>query len=84
MAARTYTSVEKVVSLFVNPDNRFILVVIYCAGMALFTMVMGSAFVPFPVMTAGISLHFLIQGQHAADVFHRLSLNKGPAHELDA
>jgi uncharacterized membrane protein len=57
--------VQKVVTLFVNPDNRFLLVVIYCAGMALFTMVMGNAFAAFPVMTAGIALPFLIQGQHA-------------------
>ena len=65
VAAHTGTSVQKVVTLFVNPDNRFMLVVIYCVGMALFTMVMGNAFAAFPVMTAGIALPFLIQGQHA-------------------
>jgi uncharacterized membrane protein len=64
VAAKTGTSVQQVVSLFVNPDNRFLVVVIYCVGMALFTMVMG-AFAAFPVMSAGIALPFLIVGHHA-------------------
>ncbi|MFX5610707.1 DUF979 family protein, partial [Acinetobacter baumannii] len=62
VAAKTGTSVQQVVSLFVNPDNRFLVVVIYCVGMALFTMVMGNAFAAFPVMSAGIALPFLILG----------------------
>lgn len=65
VAAQTGKSVQQVVSLFVNPDNRFMLVVIYCVGMAIFTMIMGNAFAAFPVMTAGIALPFLIVGQHA-------------------
>ena len=65
VAAKTGNSVQQVVSLFVNPDNRFLVVVIYCVGMALFTMVMGNAFAAFPVMTAGIALPFLIAGHHA-------------------
>jgi len=65
VAAQTGKSVQEVVTLFVNPDNRFMLVVIYCVGMALFTMIMGNAFAAFPVMTAGIALPFLITGQHA-------------------
>ncbi|SDX80611.1 Uncharacterized membrane protein [Collimonas sp. OK242] len=65
VAAQTGKSVQEVVTLFVNPENRFMLVVIYCVGMALFTMIMGNAFAAFPVMTAGIALPFLITGQHA-------------------
>ena len=65
VAAKTGNSVQQVVSLFVNPDNRFLVVVIYCVGMALFTMVMGNAFAAFPVMSAGIALPFLILGHHA-------------------
>ncbi|WP_159565184.1 DUF979 domain-containing protein [Budvicia diplopodorum] len=65
VAAQTGKSVQEVVSLFVNPDNRFMLVVIYCVGMAVFTMIMGNAFAAFPVMTAGIALPFLVVGQHA-------------------
>lgn len=65
VAAKTGNSVQQVVSLFVNPDSRFLVVVIYCVGMALFTMVMGNAFAAFPVMSAGIALPFLILGHHA-------------------
>ncbi|RTP94351.1 DUF979 domain-containing protein [Enterobacter asburiae] len=64
VAANTGDSVQKVVSLFVNPDNRFMLVVIYCVGMALFTMIMGNAFAAFPVLSAGIALPFLINVHH--------------------
>lgn len=69
VAAKTGGSVQQVVSQFINPDNRFMLVLIYCIGMALFTMVMGNAFAAFPVMSAGIALPFLIlheQGNPAA------------------
>ncbi|MDF0604773.1 DUF979 domain-containing protein [Neisseriaceae bacterium TC5R-5] len=65
VVAKTGQSVQELVSLFVNPDSRFLLVVMYCVGMALFTMVMGNAFAAFPVMTAGIALPFLITGHHA-------------------
>lgn len=36
-------------------------VVVYCVGMALFTVLMGNAFAAFPVMTAGIGLPLVIQ-----------------------
>jgi len=35
-------------------------VVAYCAGMAIFTMVMGNAFAAFPVMTLGVGLPFIV------------------------
>lgn len=69
VAAKTGDAIQHVVSLFVNPDNRFLLVVIYCIGMALFTMIMGNAFAAFPVMSSGIALPFLVlqdQGNPAA------------------
>lgn len=65
VAAQTGHSIQAVASLFIAPDNRFLLVVVYCVGMALFTMIMGNAFAAFPVMTAGIALPFLINGQGA-------------------
>ncbi|MGM3191770.1 DUF979 domain-containing protein [Dickeya dadantii subsp. dieffenbachiae] len=65
VAAKTGDAIQHIVSQFVNPDNRFMLVAIYCIGMALFTMVMGNAFAAFPVMSAGIALPFLIVRQHA-------------------
>ncbi len=64
LVANTGDSVQKVVSLFVNPDNRFMLVIIYCVGMVLFTMIMGNAFAAFPVLSAGIALPFLINVHH--------------------
>lgn len=66
IVANTGTAIQDLVTLFISPDNRFMLVVLYCVGMALFTMIMGNAFAAFPVMTAGIALPFLIQG-HGAD-----------------
>ncbi|GAA0620663.1 DUF979 domain-containing protein [Kutzneria viridogrisea] len=39
-------------------------VVVYCVGMALFTVVMGNAFAAFPVMTAAVGWPVLIQQFH--------------------
>ena len=45
----------------VIPENSVLVsVVVYCFGMALFTMIMGNAFAAFPVMTAAIGLPFVI------------------------
>ena len=65
IVANTGTAIQDLVTLFISPDNRFMLVALYCVGMALFTMVMGNAFAAFPVMTAGVALPFLIQGHDA-------------------
>ncbi|MFZ6766308.1 DUF979 domain-containing protein [Undibacterium sp. Di26W] len=65
VAAKTGQSIQAIVNLFINPDSRFTLIVMYCGGMALFTMIMGNAFAAFPVMTAGIALPFLINQHHA-------------------
>jgi uncharacterized membrane protein len=46
----------------VVPENSLLIaVIVYCVGMALFTMVMGNAFAAFPVLTAGVGIPFLIQ-----------------------
>ncbi len=43
------------------PDgSKFIAVVVYCVGMALFTMIMGNGFAAFSVITVGIGIPFLI------------------------
>lgn len=39
-------------------------VVVYCLGMALFTIIMGNAFAAFPIMTAAIGWPILIQQFH--------------------
>lgn len=41
-------------------DHPFVVVVVYCVGMALFTAVMGNAFAAFPVMTAAIGLPLIV------------------------
>ena len=65
VAAKTGSSIQAIVHLFIDPDNLFALVLIYCLSMAAFTMIMGNAFAAFPVMTAGIALPFLILQHHA-------------------
>lgn len=65
VAAKTGQSIQSLVSMLVNPDSKLALIVIYCLGMALFTMIMGNAFAAFPVMAAGIAMPFLITQHHA-------------------
>ncbi len=60
-AAGVGTVIADLVSSAIPVDNRFLVVVAYVLGMALFTMVMGNAFAAFPVMTAGIGLPLLVQ-----------------------
>ena len=42
-------------------QQAFVAVFAYCAGMALFTMVMGNAFAAFAVITGGIGLPFIVR-----------------------
>ena len=65
VAAHTGQSIQHLVGMFVNPDSRISLVIAYCVGMAVMTMIMGNGFAAFPIMTAGVALPFLILGQHA-------------------
>ena len=45
-------------------DSPFAVVAAYTVGMALFTMIMGSGFAAFPVMTAGIGLPLIVHQFH--------------------
>ena len=45
---------------YIPLDQPLIAIVVYCAGMALFTAVMGNAFAAFPVMTAAIGLPLIV------------------------
>lgn len=45
---------------YIPLENAFVVVAVYCMGMALFTAIMGNAFAAFPVMTAAIGLPLLI------------------------
>ena len=53
--------VGELATQFVPENSLLIAVIVYCTGMALFTMVMGNAFAAFPVLTAGVGIPFLIQ-----------------------
>ena len=47
----------------VIPENSvFVTVLVFCLGMALFTMIMGNAFAAFPVMAAAIGIPLLVEG----------------------
>ncbi len=46
--------------MFLNPDSRLLVVMCYCLGMAVFTIIMGNAFAAFPVMTAAIGLPLIV------------------------
>jgi uncharacterized membrane protein len=45
---------------YIPLDQPVVAVVVYCAGMAVFTAVMGNAFAAFPVMTAAIGLPLIV------------------------
>lgn len=48
------------VSAIIPDGSRFIAVVVYCLGMALFTIIMGNGFAAFSVITVGIGIPFLL------------------------
>ncbi|QHI99634.1 DUF979 family protein [Xylophilus rhododendri] len=45
---------------YIDMDIRFVAVVVYVVGMALFTVVMGNGFAAFPVMTGGVGVPILV------------------------
>lgn len=59
-AAGVGAAVTNLVSGAIPVDNKFLVVVAYTIGMALFTMVMGNAFAAFPVITGGIGLPLIV------------------------
>ena len=52
--------VSSAVSAVIPAGSRLAAVAVYCAGMALFTAVMGNGFAAFSVITAGVGVPFLI------------------------
>jgi len=59
-------AVQGLMGAWIPLDNRFAVVVAYCAGMAVFTMVVGNAFAAFPIMVAGFGAP-LIVGRFGGD-----------------
>ena len=53
-------AVAHVTTSYINMDVRFVAVVVYCVGMALFTIIMGNGFAAFPVMTGGVGVPVLV------------------------
>ncbi len=45
---------------YIPLGQPLVVVIVYCAGMAMFTAVMGNAFAAFPVMTAAIGLPLIV------------------------
>ncbi|CAK9884462.1 MAG: hypothetical protein XXXJIFNMEKO3_00848 [Candidatus Erwinia impunctatus] len=58
------SAVSHLTETYLAVDNRFIAVATYALGMALLTMVMGNAFVAFPIVTAGVGIPVLILQHH--------------------
>jgi len=56
--------VGRIATSLLPHGSVFMAVVVYCAGMFLFTMVMGNGFAAFPVMTAAVGWPVLIQQDH--------------------
>ena len=55
----------KTVTESVLPKGSLIAaVIVYCVGMALFTVIMGNAFAAFPVMTAAVGWPLLVETYH--------------------
>jgi len=59
-------AIQTLMGAWIPLDNRLAVVVAYCLGMALFTMVVGNAFAAFPIMVAGLGAP-LIVGRFGGD-----------------
>lgn len=70
-AAGVGDAVERITDKILPSGVLVLAIVVYCLGMALFTIIMGNAFAAFPVMVAAVGWPVLIQqyGGHAPVVF---------------
>jgi uncharacterized membrane protein len=79
-AAGVGQAVASVMRNIVPEGNLMIGIVVYCVGMALFTMVMGNAFAAVTVLTVGIGIPFVLQaggGSLNPNVIGMLALTSG-------
>ncbi|MCG2586075.1 DUF979 domain-containing protein [Massilia sp. TS11] len=58
-------AVAQVVTTYLPLDSKWLAVVAYCSGMAMFTIIMGNGFAAFPVIAGGIGIPVLIHVYHA-------------------
>lgn len=63
-AAGIGTIIGSLTSSIIPSGHILPAVLVFCIGMALFTMIMGNAFAAFPVMAAAIGVPILIQQDH--------------------
>lgn len=65
------TAIGTIIKAVVPADSLVWAVVVYCVGMALFTIIMGNAFAAFPIMTAAVGYPVLVVsfGGNPAPVF---------------
>lgn len=54
------TAVAHVTTTYINLDYKWVAVMVYVLGMALFTVIMGNGFAAFPVMTGGVGVPVLV------------------------
>jgi len=59
-------AVQTLMGAWIPLDNRFAVIIAYCLGMAIFTMMVGNAFAAFPIMVAGLGAP-LIVGRFGGD-----------------
>ncbi len=65
------------VSHVVPESSKLIACVVYCLGMAIFTIIMGNGFAAFSVITVGIGVPFLIQNGADPVIVGALGLTAG-------
>ena len=58
-------AVAALATTYIAMDLRLVAVLVYCVGMALFTVITGNGFAAFPVMTAGVGVPVLVGVYHA-------------------
>lgn len=63
-AAGVGTQVREVTEAVLPDGQRLAAVALYCAGMFVFTVIMGNAFAAFPVLTAAVGWPVLIEQMH--------------------
>lgn len=76
-AAGVGTVIAKGISAVIPEGSRLAAVVVYCLGMALFTIIMGNGFAAFSVITVGIGIPFLISQGANPVVVGALGLTAG-------
>ena len=63
-AAGVGNAVGQITNSILPKGALLLAVIVYCLGMALFTIIMGNAFAAFPVMTAAVGWPLLVQQFH--------------------